>query len=234
MQRVWSRGFLLLIGFASAACILPPGMNTDCVWPLEASRSLDLTHGADARHLILDAELIEELVDRYRFHQPNDQPACEERLSDVVARTHSITVSDVARARDRISEKGLNLPVNVPMAVLFIVAASGVIRKIERRFDDERLPAIIALVMASVVLSALILLVGEFWTSIVQMIRVGSQHVGGRVARLPWNRHEPQIFGIGIVAFWIVLSLRRAFARKGNGSPMNRAPSAVWSKRKNT
>ena len=48
-------------------------------------------------------------------------------------------------------------------------------------------------------------MVGEFWTSILQMIRVGSQHVGGRVAQLPWHQHEREIFLIAICVFWVVV-----------------------------
>lgn len=212
------RGFrvptlLLLAGLSSAACILRPGMNADCAWPREAPRRLDLSIGADRRHLVVDAELVEELVDRYRFHVPNEQPECEKRLIDAVARTHGVGVGDVALARDRIPEKGLDLPVNVPVAVLFVFTVLAAARAIERRFRDETVPAIVTLTIASILLSGLFVLVGEFWTSILQMIRVGSQHVGGRVARLPWKRHEEQIFVIGLVLFWTVMLLQRIRVR---------------------
>jgi hypothetical protein len=213
MGRLRARGLLLLIVVPSAACILRPGMNADCTWPPEVSRKLDLANAADRRHLVLDAELVEELVDRYRFHVPNEQPACEKRLIETVARMHSVDVSDVARARDRIPERGLDLRVNVPVAVLFVVAVLSVTRRIERRFRDETLATIITLAVASVAVSALFVLVGEFWTSILQMIRVGSQHVGGRVARLPWKQHEQQIFSIGIALFWTVALLQRGIPR---------------------
>jgi hypothetical protein len=119
----------------------------------------------------------------------------------------------VVRARDHISERGLNLYVNLPMGLLFIPAVLAVIGRIERRFGDEAGPAMIALAIASLLVSASFVLVGEFWTSILQMIRVGSQHVGGRVARLPWKRYEPQIFLVFIVTFWVVFSLRRTLRR---------------------
>ena len=112
-------------------------MNANCVWPAEAPRQLDLTNGADRHHLIVDTELIEDLVDRYRFHVPNDQAAREQRLIDVVARTHSVGISDVARARDRIPEKGLDLSVNVPVTVFFVFTVLGVTRRIERRFSTK-------------------------------------------------------------------------------------------------
>ena len=217
-MRRFSLWALFFIAVSSSACILRPGMNSDCNWPSETSSPLDLTDSADRRHLILDAELVDELVDRYRFHQPNDQPACEKRLIDVVARTHSVSVNDVARAHDEIADRGLNLRVNVPVGILFILAALSVVGRIERRFVNEALPTIFTLVIASLILSVLFVLVGEFWTSILEMIRVGSQHVGGRVARLPWKRHEPQIFVFGVLGFWIVFLLRRIFTRKVTGA----------------
>jgi hypothetical protein len=219
MRAFWVRGLLLVIGLSSSACILRPGMNSDCIWPAEAPRRLNLNHQTDRRHLVLDAELVEELVDRYRFHVPNEQPACEKRLTEVVARTHSVTVADVASARDRVPEVGLDLLVNVPVAVLFVFTVIGITRRIEQRFIDEPWLVNITLVLASVALAGLFVMVGEFWTNILQMIRVGSQHVGGRAAKLPWKRHEQEIFFIGIALFWIVVSLRQTLARNRASRP---------------
>jgi hypothetical protein len=210
-MRGWmARGLLLAVGPSSLACILRPGTNPDCVWPPEEPRILVLANAADRRHLVIDAELIEELVDRYRFHVPNQQPQCESKLIETVARTHAVEIRDVAQAREHVSDRGLNLPVLVPVAGVFVWTALALTRRIERRFSDERVPHIISLGIASIALSMLFVLVGEFWTSVLQMIRVGSQHVGGRVARLPWKQHEPEILVIGIVLFWSIAILRRA------------------------
>ena len=213
MRAFRVHGLLLVIGLSSGACILRPGMNSDCRWPAEAPRPLDLNNQADRRHLVLDAELVDELVDRYRFHVPNEQPACERRLADVVARTHSVTVADVAGARARVSDRGLNLLVNVPVTVLFVFTVVGMTRRIEHRFIDEPWLVKIGLLIASVAVAGLFVMVGEFWTNILQMIRVGSHHVGGRAAKLPWKQHEPQILFIGIAVFWMVVSLRRTLSR---------------------
>jgi hypothetical protein len=213
MRALWVRGLWLAIGLSSSACILRPGMNSDCMWPPEAPRRLDLNNQADRRHLVLDAELVEELVDRYRFHVPNEQPACEKRLTDIVARTHSVTVADLASARDSVSERGLDLLVNVPVAVLFVFTVAGISRRIEQRFKDEPWLMNVTLVIASVAVAGLFVMVGEFWTNILQMIRVGSQHVGGRAAKLPWRRHEQQIFFIGVALFWVVVWLRQTWSR---------------------
>ena len=200
------------IGFMAAlvcgACITRPGMNADCVWPAEETRTLDPSDAADLRHLTVDAELLDELVDRYRFHGRDEQRNCERRLIDAIARVHSVSAADVAGAREHTSDRGLNLAVNVPVAAVFVFAVLHVTRRIRRRFSDDRLPAVVALVLACIVVPGLFLFVGEFWTSILEMIRVGSQHVGGRVQRLPWRRHELQIFGVGVALFWLLVLVR--------------------------
>ena len=87
-------GFAML---SMAGCILRPGVNSDCAWPPEPTRTLNLASRTDYRHRS-DAELLEELVDRYRFHPPDEQRQCERRLVAAVAILHSVDVSDVLRA----------------------------------------------------------------------------------------------------------------------------------------
>ena len=224
-MRAFAPVVLVLILLGSSGCITRPGMNRDCRWPAESPTHLDLSNTADSRHLVIDAELIEELVDRHRFHPGGDQRACRARLTDAVARLHGVSAAEVGRARERVSERGLNLPVNLPVALLFLFAVLRVRRAIARRFDDEPVPAAITLIVASVVLSGLIVMVGEFWTSILEMIRVGSQHVGGRLAQLPWRQHEREIFLIAVCVFWTVvlgqsLVERRAAARSLANKPI--------------
>src|SRR6185436_16603529 len=93
---------LVLLLLASSSCITRPGMNPDCQWPSESSEHPGPSSAADSRHLVIDAELIEELVDRYRFHPGGDQEECRARLTDTVARLHGISVADVSRARARV------------------------------------------------------------------------------------------------------------------------------------
>jgi hypothetical protein len=196
---------LVVVLLASSGCITRPGMNRDCHWPPESATRLDLSSTTDIRHLVIDAELIEELVDRYRFHPGGEQEECRARLTGAVAGLHGVTAADVLEARERVSDRGLNLPVNIPVALFFLFAVLQARRAIARRFEDEPLPAVITLIVASVVLSGLVVVVGEFWTSILQMIRVGSQHVGGRVGQLQWPQHEREIFLIAFCAFWAVV-----------------------------
>jgi hypothetical protein len=183
-------------------------MNAECRWPPEDARVLNLSDPADGRHLVVDAELVDELVDRYRFNPPGAQQRCRETLVAEVALAHSITVADIARARGRIPERGIDLPVTAPMSGLFLLSAWYVLRRIEGRFGDEDIPRFVSLAVACVVLSGLFVFLGELWTSVLQMIRVGSQHVGGRVNELPWLKHQKQIFLLGTGLFWFVAGFR--------------------------
>jgi hypothetical protein len=204
---------LALSALGLAGCITRPGMNAECQWPAEPASTTDLANADAASHLVVDAELIAELTDRYRFHPLEEQQACQARLTEAVARSHGVSVADVERARARISARSLDLAVNMPVALLFVYVVVLTMRAIQRRFVGEPLPAAIAMVAASVVLAGLFVMVGEFWTSVLQMIRVGSMHVGGRVRELPWPQHERQIFVILHVSFWVIAFLSLRFHR---------------------
>ncbi len=223
-MRAFAPPVLILVLLGLSGCITRPGMNQDCRWPPESSMPLDLSSTSQSRHLVIDAELIEELVDRYRFHPGADQQECRARLTDAVARLHGSSVTEVLKARERVSERGLNLLVNVPVALLFLFAVLQVRKAIDRRFEDEPVPAAITLTLASVVLSGLLVVVGEFWTSILEMIRVGGQHVGGRVAQLPWPKHEREIFLIALCVFWGVVLGQSVLERRNSARSLGRKP----------
>jgi hypothetical protein len=200
---------LLLTVVFLAGCITRPGMNADCEWPPEASRPLGLERRADQRHLIEDAELAEELAVRYNDRWHKGIEPCETKLFNVVAHTHGVTAAEVVDARSRIAHKGLYPAINLPMAVLFVLTALYIIRRVQRRFSDsEILPAAMAVLLASVVVSGLFVLLGELWEATVLMIRVWNHHVGGRALRLPWQQHRGEIFVLGVLLFWIVALIR--------------------------
>ena len=66
-------------------------MNAQCTWPPEGVTRLNLVDASDARHLVLDTEVLEELVDRHRFHPVAERQRCEPRLIAEIARIHSVT-----------------------------------------------------------------------------------------------------------------------------------------------
>ena len=224
MMRLGAFTVLCLAMGVIGACVLRPGMNADCAWPPDPVNALDLSNAADVRHLVVDAELIDELVDRYRVHSTVDQRQCTTRLVAAVARAHGVRVGDVDQARLRVFDRGLNLPVILPMVAVFIGTARRVIRWILERFAEDPLMRVLSLSVASMALSGSFVLLGELWTSVLQMIRVGSQHVGGRVDRLPWLQYQPLIFVLGLVLFWVMYSLPRGDRGRHGPSAAARSP----------
>lgn len=192
----------------SLACSVRPGTNADCEWPSEPPAALDLQDRRDGRHLVADAEIAEELAIRYNDRWHKGVEPCEAKLFEAIARAHSVTTADVARARERIADKGVDFPVNAPMMVFFLLAAFTATGWVRRRFPGEFWPATIALLFASVVLSAASVLLGELWSSTVLMIRMGNHHVGGRALRLPWQNNRQEIFAVGLMLFWLVVLVR--------------------------
>ena len=93
-------------------------------------------------------------------------------------------------------------------------------------FGEEPWPLAISLIVASIAVSGMIVGVGELWTSIVRMICVGSQHVGGRVNKLMWLQLERLIFMIGVVVFWTIVLLRQN-ARRIEGAAFTGKGCAV-------
>jgi len=213
---MWRRVFrvlLIAVSLLTAACILRPGMNAQCTWPPEGVTRLNLVDASDARHLVLDTEVLEELVDRHRFHPVAERQRCEPRLIAEIARIHSVTAMDVARAREGIPNRGLDLPVTVPISALFLLSVHRVLRRIDRRFAAERIPMIVCLAVASVALSAAFVACGELWTSCLQMIRVWNQHVGGRVHKMLWLTRQTDICIVGVALFWTIVFVRWLVSR---------------------
>ena len=97
--RAFSLATLVVAFLLGPACILRPGMNANCTCSPASASALDLAKRADQRHLVLDAELLEGLVDRYRFHPPDEQRQCEQKLIAVVdACTRSMSVTSFGPA----------------------------------------------------------------------------------------------------------------------------------------
>src|SRR5581483_12140002 len=118
-----------------------PGMNSDCRWPAEIARLLNMQAPADRQHLRSDVEAAEELGVRYadRDRQPISilgvqvrarmreggalqglRENCAVKLFGEIEKTHGVTASDVSNARASLMNKGADLPVNVPMAALLL------------------------------------------------------------------------------------------------------------------
>lgn len=132
-------------------------------------------------------------------------------LFSAVARNHGVSLDEVRKSVAR-RPAGLDLAVMLSFAVLYGFVAYGVTRGLCRDFPLEggwgSAVAVVATIVTSILVSFLAMLVGEWYTLAIEMIRVGNGHLSYRVDRIPWNQHRAELFFAGVAFFWLVAGLR--------------------------
>jgi len=208
MMRWIAAGLVTVM--AAGGCARRP-TNDDCEWPPEPPLSLDLAKKADQQHLWDDVAFAEELSIRYSDAQRG--PAygrlgrqCVEPLLRTIASTHRVALEQVHRARGH-RNKYADGAVVLAFASFYTFIAGALVRRIRRRFDDSAAAAFVALIMSSFALSAAGVQVGELWAVLIEMIRVGNDHLGGRGLRIPWIHHRLELFAGGVLLFWLMTAL---------------------------
>ncbi|HUQ89898.1 MAG TPA: hypothetical protein VM096_20215 [Vicinamibacterales bacterium] len=208
-----NRAAVLMLVAATAGC--SSGQNTNCRWPDEPPRLLNLRIDADASHLMQDVERAEELSVRFadgsgfgpgRQRQQLRVERCYNPLIAGIVTRHGVSLADVLAAQQRIGQRGLNLVVNVPVVGVFALLTLLVLRNIRRRFDpDEWVPVAIASAISGVFVAGLTTGVGRVWQMVSETIRIGNGHLGGqRGMRLPWVQHSFEYFGVALIAFVVI------------------------------
>lgn len=196
------------------ACAMPNGMNDACQWPDEAAFTADLQDRAHRKHLVDDARVIEELVVRHTDAQWGHGPsvnkrqtrdACFARLFADVARVHDVTVADVETSRARLREDRFDAAVHLPMAALYVVMTIYITGRVYRRFSgDESLARLVSTLGLSVAASVVMVFIGLQWAGVVEMIRVGNDHLSFRGDNIAWRRQIGELFAAGVLIYWAV------------------------------
>lgn len=214
----------LLLIMCSAACTrrVPPDSN--CEWPNETAISLELTNPAQQRHLSDDAQVAEDRAIRYadshggprsghfagfdEYGRTREQ--CMAALFQVIANNHGVTQEQVRKSLEY-RRTSLDLAVILSFAVLYGFAASGMARRLRRRFlfDEGWIAGTAVTAIASAVVSLGGVMVGEIWSTTVEGIRIGNGHLSYRVARIPWTQHRLSLFAGGVVLFWLIAGLQQ-------------------------
>lgn len=160
---------------------------------------LSLHTAADRNHLRDDAQLAEELAVRYgdavRTFKPESltevrrrRAQCLDTLFGTVGATHGVSPATVAEAALRRNVRADVGVVYLPLAILF----STVVMFIWRRFESHLVGphawlAFGALVVGSLGVSAASVVGGELWSSVIEMIRFGNDHISMRGGRVPYS-----------------------------------------------
>jgi hypothetical protein len=222
---------------ASVASCGGRGVNTDCQWPTENSRPLDLQQSSDARHLQRDIELAEELSIRYgdvrwppgsaRRNGRDDQ--CLTPLLGEIARRHSVPLDAVSEAREQLGPVGANLVVNGPVGMSYAIVAWLAIRQIYRRFSfrDELFALVVASAGAAVLVAGVTVGVGRLWEAGIEIARIGNGHLSYRGLRLQWTRFPFAFFVSGIALFCSVSLAYYWWIIRGSDTPIARSGHAI-------
>lgn len=220
---------LLFLTIVVAGCGARPGdypVSSNCEWTEEGKRSLNLENSADRTHLRRDALTAEDVAirwaDKYAGLRSNEfkgmpeyrnrRDECMETMFQGIANYHGIDVAlvrDYRLKRDILSDSA----VIVGFAILYALVAYYLVAVIRRRFSsDETIWFLIATIAMSLVASVVGVVVGDFWSLLMENIRMNSGHLSYRVDRVPWRQHWGLMFFCCVGVFWLAAAIRSRVA----------------------
>lgn len=217
LRRILPFAALVLPTLFVCACAVRESHAT-CDWPSEETLPLNLDDSSQRQHLTDDALVAEDRAIRYadltRGHRSGHfetsgkyaraRDECMATMFAGIARSHGVTVTQVRQAVGY-RRFSVDLAVLLSLLVFYGLAADSAARWVLRSFPfDRQWLVVAATVMTSVVVSVGGLLLGGLWAGLVEMIRVGNDHLSYRVGRSPWSRHQMELFVGGVLLFWLI------------------------------
>jgi hypothetical protein len=219
---------IVLASVCLVACGRRAGLNFDCKWVPDPALRVDLRNESHVQHLLEDIRVAEELGMRYgdrmagwrqvetfgivsrhgglknRELGRQSRQQCVATLFGAIASTHDVAVSDIERVRPRLADRGFDLPVTIPIALRLVFAVRRFMRWIRNRFDtDEWAGWVVATLFGSFIIPAAVVAIGIAWAVIVEIVRLGNEHVGGRARVDGLRANFIVVLGIGMAAVWI-------------------------------
>lgn len=81
---------------------------------------------------------------------------------------------------------------NLPFVLLSALAANFVIRRLLVRYppDEEWLTTVLIMFLASFLFAAVGVMLGQQWSGLAEVLRIGNGHLSNRALRLPMNRYQ--------------------------------------------
>jgi hypothetical protein len=202
---------LLLVLFFLSGCVRRTGRNADCQWP-------HTPPSVSQRDLGADLEFAEDLAIRYMdaHYGPRDPAAaaqaknrCLSLMLEEIGKEHGMTAEKAFRSFGKRSA-AVDLTMNFPFILLYILAANFAIRRVLQRYPPSEglMGSIIIMMLASVAFGAIGVVLGQQWSSMAESIRVGSTHLSNRALRLPISKHPSEAFIFATALFGAMATLR--------------------------
>ena len=219
---------VVLAGITLSACSRREGLNFDCSWVPDPPFRADVADDSHLRHLLDDIRAAEELAVRHgdqttgwrlvdtfgvvsRHGGATNRDAgrlareqCTAKLFSAIGTIHEMSVPEIEALRPRLEARGMDLPVTVPIILVFSFALRVFLRWLRGRFDaDERAGWVIATIVGSIGITAVVLAIGVAWAAVVEIIRVGNEHLGHRARTTGLWSNFVVLFIVGMAASWI-------------------------------
>jgi hypothetical protein len=204
-------------------CIARDRVNKNCDWTGDSRFTLDPENAAHQRHLIADAQLVEELGIRYadaefgkRFGVEHHgglldsgrvRGECLARMSQAIENNHDVTAAQI-----RVASGQRSRSFDIAVALLFLpfysFGATIACRWLNRRFaSTERYVRSVATGLASIAAAFLGIQCFRLWGAVWEVIRVGNGHMTSirAASETRWTEHHA---GADLVAaillFWLI------------------------------
>lgn len=220
--------FVALASLSITSCSQRGALNFSCQWVDTAAFPIDLRSEAHARHLMDDIRAAEELAIRYgdrlagwrlietfgvvsrhggvrnRDAGRRAQQECTSTLLRTIGSTHAVTEAHINSVRPRLRERGLDLPVTIPVVLIMLLAVRRFSRWLSTRFEaDERLGWLVATFLGSFLVPVLVVAAGGAWAVLLEIVQVGNEHLAHRTRAESLRGHLLVMFGVGVAAVWI-------------------------------
>jgi hypothetical protein len=195
MLRLTPLVTLVLAG--AIGCIDRTRVNTQCEWSQDTLGALLMSDPQHGRHLVQDIDLATELAVRYAdsinearsgygghggyIEGGRLRDRCMASLLSEVAAQHEVALEVVKKVRAR-GDRPFEWDAMVILlfGVIYTSVSAVITRSLSRRFSvDEGGAALAASVTAAFGTSALGLVLFQWWAMILEMIRVGNDHLKG-------------------------------------------------------
>jgi hypothetical protein len=132
-------------------------------------------------------------------------------LFAVVAHNHGVSLQEVRKSLDH-RPLYLDPAVMLSFAAFFGLVAYRVAGGMRSSFPldggSDSGVAVAATVVTSLFVSGLAVLIGEWYSLVVEMAWIGNGHLSYRVGRIPWNHHRLGLFFTGVICVLVIAALR--------------------------